>query len=115
MASQSEYFAQQAQAGPKLTYHYGDRVMARLGPIPLVGMVIRESAGQVLIHSDLPLKIEDQLRHIVSVSKTTVKRLVDMSGSCSCGRTLDPNGDCDTSHALTQAQYQKMIKRRNKT
>jgi len=114
MVTQTDQFLQRDKDLPKPKYNYGDRVFGKLNKVPLVGMVIREVEGDVLVHSDLPLRVEGQVRNIVSVSIKGMTRLVDMSGSCHCGRTLDPNGDCDTSHSLTEEQYQKMLKRRKK-
>ena len=31
---------------------------------------------------------------------------------CTCGRTLNPEGRCDASHALTEQQYAEMMERR---
>jgi len=31
---------------------------------------------------------------------------------CNCGKTLNPEGKCDASHALTEEQYAAMLKRR---
>ena len=31
---------------------------------------------------------------------------------CNCGRTLNPEGRCDASHALTEEQYAAMLTRR---
>ena len=31
---------------------------------------------------------------------------------CDCGRTLNPEGRCDASHALTEEQYAEMLERR---
>ena len=31
---------------------------------------------------------------------------------CNCGRTLNPEGRCDASHALTEEQYAEMKERR---
>jgi hypothetical protein len=31
---------------------------------------------------------------------------------CTCGRTLNPEGRCDASHALSDAQYAEMLERR---
>jgi len=33
---------------------------------------------------------------------------------CNCGRTLNPEGKCDASHALTEDQYAIMLERRRK-
>ena len=114
MVTQTDQFLQRDKDLPKPKYNYGDRVFGRLNKVPVVGMVIREVDANVLVHSDLPLRVEEQIRYIVSVPIKGMTRLVDMSGSCHCGRTLDPNGDCDTSHSLTEEQYQKMLKRRKK-
>lgn len=35
-------------------------------------------------------------------------------GSCGCGRTNDPDGNCDGSHGLTEAQYQARLKKEAK-
>ena len=35
-----------------------------------------------------------------------------MQVMCNCGRTLDPEGRCDASHALTEEQYAIMLERR---
>ena len=31
---------------------------------------------------------------------------------CDCGRTLNPEGRCDASHALSEEQYAEMLERR---
>ena len=33
---------------------------------------------------------------------------------CNCGRTLNPEGKCDASHALSEEQYATMLERRRK-
>lgn len=35
-----------------------------------------------------------------------------MQVMCSCGRTLNPEGRCDASHALSDQQYADMLERR---
>ena len=35
-----------------------------------------------------------------------------MKVMCDCGRTLNPEGRCDASHALTDEQYAEMLERR---
>lgn len=57
-------------------YNYGDRVIARMDGFSLVGMVIRQTEMGVLIHADLPLKIGDEIRHVVWCEPSNVKRLV---------------------------------------
>ena len=78
VVTQTDQFLQRDADLPKPKYRYGDRVFARLGKVPLVGMVIREVQDTVLVHSDLPLRVEAQVRHIVSVPIKTVTRLVEI-------------------------------------
>ena len=35
-----------------------------------------------------------------------------MQVMCNCGRTLNPTGQCDASHALSDEQYAEMLERR---
>jgi hypothetical protein len=35
-----------------------------------------------------------------------------MQVMCDCGRTLNPEGRCDASHALTEEQWTLMLERR---
>jgi hypothetical protein len=35
-----------------------------------------------------------------------------MQVMCDCGRTLNPDGRCDASHALSDEQYAEMLERR---
>ena len=35
-----------------------------------------------------------------------------MQVMCDCGRTLNPEGKCDASHALSDEQYTEMLERR---
>ena len=78
MVTQTDQFRQRDADLPKPKYNYGDRVFARLGKVPLVGMVVREVQDAVLVHSDLPLRAEEQVRHIVSVPIRAVTRLVEI-------------------------------------
>jgi len=57
-------------------WNYGDRVYAKYESFPLVGMVIRQNEFGVLIHSDLPLILEEGMRHVVYCNPKTVKKLV---------------------------------------
>ena len=57
-------------------WNYGDRVFAKYETFPLVGMVIRQTELGVLIHSDLPLGLEEGIRHVVYCNVETVKKLV---------------------------------------
>lgn len=78
VVTQTDQFRQRDADLPKPKYNYGDRVFARLGKVPLVGMVVREVQDAVLVHSDLPLRAEEQVRHIVSVPIRAVTRLVEI-------------------------------------
>ena len=78
MGSQTDQFLKRDADLPKPKYNYGDRVFARLGKVPLVGMVIREVQDTVLVHSDLPLKVEEQVRYIISVPIQTVSIMVEI-------------------------------------
>lgn len=71
----AEYFAKEHAKNPKPKFVYGDRVSAKTSGIPIVGMVIRENVEdkQVLVHSDLPLRIGRDIRTIVWVDTKTVK------------------------------------------
>jgi hypothetical protein len=69
----AEQFANRAKP---TKWNYGDRVFAKFSEIPLVGMVIRQTEVGVLIHADLPLKIEDTVRNVVWCNPKTVKKLV---------------------------------------
>ena len=57
-------------------WNYGDRVFAKWEGVPLVGMVIRQNEFGVLIHTDLPIGLEDGLKHVVYCNPKTVKKLV---------------------------------------
>jgi hypothetical protein len=78
MVTQTDWFTDRDKDLPKPKYNYGDRVFAKLGKMPLVGMVIREVNSTVLIHSDLPLMIENQFRHIVAVPIKNVSLLMEI-------------------------------------
>jgi hypothetical protein len=78
MASLERYFAERDKNKPKPKWVYGDRVFARVGKIPVMGMVIREDYEEpslVLCHLDLPIKLNGQVRYIVMVPAKGMKRL----------------------------------------
>lgn len=63
---------------PAPRWVYGDRVYGRLGKIPMIGMVIREDyfdKSLVLVHLDLPVKIQDKYRWIVLIPSKRIQRL----------------------------------------
>jgi hypothetical protein len=57
-------------------WNYGDRVFAKYENIPIVGMVVRQNELGVMIHADLPLALEEGIRHVVYCNPKTVKKLV---------------------------------------
>jgi hypothetical protein len=72
----AEEFARRDAHLPKPNWVYGDRVSAKYSEFPLVGMVIRQNEQGVLIHSDLPLVLEEGIRFVVYCNLKTVKKLL---------------------------------------
>jgi hypothetical protein len=72
----AEQFAKRDAHLPKPKWVYGDRVFAKYEKFPLVGMVVRQNEQGVLIHSDLPLALEEGIRHVVYCKLKTVKKLI---------------------------------------
>jgi hypothetical protein len=72
----AEEFAKRDAHLPKPKWVYGDRVSAKYSEFPLVGMVIRQNEQGVLIHSDLPLALEEGVRYVVYCNLKTVKKLL---------------------------------------
>ena len=72
----AEEFARRDAHLPKPKWVYGDRVFAKYSDFPLVGMVIRQNEQGVLIHSDLPLALEEGVRYVVYCNLKTVKKLL---------------------------------------
>ena len=73
MSTLAEQFAKNAKP---TKWNYGDRVFAKYENIPIVGMVIRQNEFGVLIHTDLPIGLEDGVKHVVYCNPKTVKKLV---------------------------------------
>jgi len=78
MVTQTDQFLQRDKDLPKPKYNYGDRVFGKLNKVPLVGMVIREVEDTVLVHSDLPLRVEGKVKNIVSVPIKSMSMLVEI-------------------------------------
>ena len=78
MASQTDYFN---RIGYKHTYDIGDRVIGHYKKIPFVGTVgndrkINDIDGpEVTIHLDLPMKVDNEYRHVIIVKHKQIKRL----------------------------------------
>ena len=75
MANYAEYFAARDADLPKYKYNYGDRVFGRWNKIPFIAMVVREEDRKVLVHSDLPIKHDDQIHNILKLSRADVTLL----------------------------------------
>lgn len=58
-----------------MKYEYGDRVFSKFSGVPLIGMVIRETEDGVLVHADLPIKLESGIRYVVNVPVKGTKKL----------------------------------------
>lgn len=63
----ADWYELRDRENPKPKFLYGDRVFSRYLDVPVMGMVIRENVEEklVLIHSDLPIKIKDDIRYII--------------------------------------------------
>jgi hypothetical protein len=71
-----KYFEERDANNPKPKWVYGDRVFGKYKSVPLIGMVIRQTEDGVLVHADLPLKVNKEILNIVSVPMKELKRLV---------------------------------------
>lgn len=77
MANYAEYFAARDADKPKPKYNRNDRVFGHWNKIPFIGSVVREENKVVLVHTDLPVKHDDQLHYILKLSRTDVTLLKD--------------------------------------
>ena len=78
MASLEKYFAERDKNKPSPKWVYGDRVSGKVGGIPVVGQVIREDyieTDLVLVHLDLPINVNGEMKQIVHVPSKGMKRL----------------------------------------
>lgn len=79
MSTLKEQFEARESLKPKPKWVYGDRVSGKVGKIPVLGMVIREDyqdPSQVLMHLDLPIRVDEEYRHVLYVPAKGMKRLV---------------------------------------
>lgn len=78
MGTQTDYFN---KIGYKHTYDIGDRVYGKYKKIPFVGSVGNDrlinhiDGPEVTIHLDLPMKVDDVIRHVIIVKHKDIKRL----------------------------------------
>jgi hypothetical protein len=77
MGTQTDYFE---KIGYKPKYFIGDRVFGYWNEIPFVGSVgndrkINDSGPEITIHLDLPIKYNDEIKHIIIVKHKDIARL----------------------------------------
>ena len=74
MASLAEWFAKQERYKPK--WEYGSRVFGHWCKIPFIGMVVADrEKDHILIHSDLPIKLDNKIHTIIIVKHKDIKSL----------------------------------------
>ena len=81
MASLEKYFAERDKDKPAAKWVYGDRISGKVGKVPVMGMVIREDyedPTSVLVHLDLPIKVESEYRWVTYVPAKNLKRLKEI-------------------------------------
>jgi hypothetical protein len=77
MGTQTDYFE---KIGYKPKYFIGDRVFGYWNDIPFVGSVgndrkINDSGPEITIHLDLPIKYNDEIKHIIIVKHKDIAKL----------------------------------------
>ena len=75
MASLADYFANRDKDLPKAKFYIGDRIFGMWNKIPVVGSVLRDVEGEVMIQSDLPVKFKNSYQTILSLKQKDVKLL----------------------------------------
>ena len=73
----AEYFADRHRDTPRPKFDLGTRVFGRFSGVPFIGTVVREQDKRVLIHTDLPVKIKNNIHNIVTVHTKDIKPLVE--------------------------------------
>ena len=80
MGKLAEYYK---QTGYKPTYFIGDRVFGYFNKIPFIGTVgndtqINEIEGpRISIHLDLPIKVDNNIRNVITVKHQDIKKLAE--------------------------------------
>jgi hypothetical protein len=79
--NQTEYFN---KIGYKHVYDLGDRVIGKWRKVPFVGTVgndrvIDDTGPHVLIHLDLPIRLDNITHNLIIVKHRDVKRLKELS------------------------------------
>lgn len=79
MASVAKYFEERDANKPKPKWVYGDRISAKVGKVLVIGMVIRENYDidekTVLVHLDLPVKVDGEYKWVLYVPSRGMKHL----------------------------------------
>lgn len=75
--NQTEYFN---NIGYKHVYELGDRIIGKWNKIPFVGTVgndrvIDDTGPQIVVHLDLPIRIDNVNHNVIIVKHKDVKRL----------------------------------------
>ena len=73
----AEYFADKSKYTPQPKFDLGTRVFGRFSGVPFIGTVVREQDKRVLIHTDLPVKVKNDIHNIVTVLAKDIKKLVE--------------------------------------
>ena len=73
----AEYFADKSKDTPQPKFDLGTRVFGRFSGVPFIGTVVREQDKRVLIHTDLPVKVKNDIHNIVTVHTKDIKKLVE--------------------------------------
>jgi len=77
MTNLAEYFAKQERYKPK--WEYGTRVFGHWNSIPFIGMVVADrEKDHILVHSDLPIKVDGKLNNIIIVKHKDIKLLKEI-------------------------------------
>ena len=79
--NQTEYFN---KIGYKHVYDLGDRVIGKWNKIPFVGTVgndrvIDDTGPQIVIHLDLPIRIDNTVHRVIIAKHKDVRRLKELS------------------------------------
>jgi hypothetical protein len=75
MGNYTEYFERKHADLPAPKYANGDRVFGHWNSIPFIGTVIRNQNKTVLVHTDLPLKHNDNIHNVLHLAQMDVKLL----------------------------------------
>jgi len=75
MGNYTDYFERKHADLPKPKYASGDRVFGHWNSIPFIGTVIRNQNKTVLVHTDLPLKHNDNIHNVLHLAQMDVKLL----------------------------------------